>query len=58
MPAVYLDLYLIRDRTPLSWRCDDLSRVLEERYSLLKPIIIEGILLLSAMEPSNERLTI
>jgi hypothetical protein len=42
--------YLIRDHTPLSWRCDDLSRVLEERYSLLKPIIIEGILLLSAME--------
>jgi uridine kinase len=49
MPAVHLDLFL-RDESegPIGWHTDDLSRCLKNRGD--RPIIVEGVLLLDALE--------
>jgi len=53
MPAVHLDLYLIRDSEPLTWRYDDLSDVLDAQTVLQRPIIVEGVLLLRVLQKIN-----
>jgi hypothetical protein len=55
MPAVHLDLYLVQHSRPLSWRFDDLQRVLEARQRLGRPVICEGILLLTALQHIGRR---
>jgi hypothetical protein len=47
--AVHLDLYVQRKGVPLSWRTEELSRVLDARLSLGRPVIVEGIMLLDAL---------
>lgn len=49
MPAISLDLYIIRDSDPLKWRYDDLSRVITARLSLRRPVIVEGICICRAL---------
>jgi hypothetical protein len=34
MPSVHLDLYVERDSEPLSWRYEDLARVITARLAL------------------------
>jgi hypothetical protein len=43
MPSVHLDLYVERDSEPLSWRYEDLTRIIGARLVLARPIIVEGI---------------
>jgi hypothetical protein len=50
MPVVHLDLYVIRDSKPLLWRADEIARVLEGQRLLQRPIVVEGVLLLRALE--------
>ena len=40
MPSVHLDLYVERDSEPLSWRYEDLTRVITARLELARPIIV------------------
>ena len=50
MPAVHLDLYLVRDSEPLTWRYDDLSRVFDAQTALQRPVIVEGVPLLRVLQ--------
>lgn len=50
MPAIHLDLYMIRDSEPLEWRNEDLTRVMEQRRRLGRPVIVEGICLCRALQ--------
>jgi hypothetical protein len=49
MPAVSLDLYVIRDSEPLEWRYEDLGRLISARMKLRRPIIVEGICLCQSL---------
>jgi hypothetical protein len=50
MPAIHLDLYVIRDSDPLAWRFDDLSRAIDTaQLGRQRPVIVEGVLLLRAL---------
>ncbi len=49
-PAIYLDLYLIRNSDPLRWRIDDLQRTIDTRLvQHKKPLVVEGIMILDAL---------
>jgi uridine kinase len=50
MPAVHLDLYLLRDSKPLQWRTDELARIIGARVDCGRPIIVEGIFVLDVLE--------
>jgi hypothetical protein len=50
MPTVALDLFVIRDSDPIAWRVDALNRLIDARIDLRRPIIVEGILLLKALD--------
>jgi hypothetical protein len=49
MPAVQLDLYLSCLR-PIQWRVDDLARVIAQRIDTRRPVIIDGVLVLAALD--------
>ena len=49
MPAIQLDLYLIGDGR-LAWHMSELKNALARRHSTGRPIIIEGILILDALD--------
>lgn len=49
MPAINLDLYIVPDTQPLAFRADQLAAVIEARSATLRPLIVEGVLLLDAM---------
>ena len=49
MPAVHLDLYIVRDSDPLQFRTNDLAKVLDARANLDRPVIVEGILILKVL---------
>jgi uridine kinase len=49
MPAIYLDMYWIRDTAPQEFRHGDLARAVDARLSQGTPLIIEGILLLRVL---------
>jgi 2-phosphoglycerate kinase len=55
MPTVHLDLYLIRDSQPLAWRADELSRLIAARIDNGRPVIVEGVLILDAMDQISRR---
>jgi hypothetical protein len=50
MAAIHLDLYMVRESNPIAWRLDDLARIIEGQHSLARPLIVEGILLLCALQ--------
>jgi hypothetical protein len=50
MPSLHLDVYLVRDSKPQQWRTDDLERAIRSRLDLVRPVIIEGVLLLDVLE--------
>jgi len=50
MPTVYLDLYLVRDSEPLTWRYEDLSRVLDMQIALQRPVVVEDLTLLRVLQ--------
>jgi 2-phosphoglycerate kinase len=54
MPAVQLDLYLT-SLTPIQWRTDDLGRVVARRIDRGRPLIIDGVLVLDALEQINRK---
>lgn len=49
MPAVHLDLYIVRDSSPLQFRASELTKVLDARAKLHRPVIVEGILVLKVL---------
>jgi hypothetical protein len=51
MPAIHLDMYIVRSSDPLIWRFDDLARALggAELEPRERPVIVEGILLLHVL---------
>src|SRR5258708_34231537 len=50
MPAFHLDVYLVLDSEPLTWRYDDLSRVFDAQTALQRPVIVEGVPLLRVLQ--------
>jgi hypothetical protein len=49
-PAVYLDLYLIKDSNPLQWCTDELRRILSARLvDHAGAVVVEGIMVLDAL---------
>jgi hypothetical protein len=48
-PAIYLDLYVIKDSKPLRWRGELLCLVHARLVVHAGPLIVEGILLLDAL---------
>jgi hypothetical protein len=55
MPALHLDLYLIKDSNPLAWRTDELARLISSRVDIGRPVIAEGILILDALDQISRR---
>jgi hypothetical protein len=49
MPAVQLDLYLT-SLHPIQWRAKDLARVVAKRIDTHRPIIVDGVLILDALD--------
>jgi uridine kinase len=49
MPAVQLDLYLT-SLDPVQWRLEDLERVIAKRIDRNRPVIIDGVLVLDALD--------
>jgi pantothenate kinase-related protein Tda10 len=49
MPAVQLDLYLTCLH-PIQWRSEDLARVVAKRIDTRRPIIVDGVLILDALD--------
>jgi uridine kinase len=51
MPAIHLDVYVVRDSDPLAWRLDDIARAVEGAQSeRRRPVILEGIMLLRVLK--------
>jgi hypothetical protein len=50
MPAVYLDVYLIRDSKPFKWRTDEVGRLVQNRIDGGRPIIVEGVFVLDVLD--------
>jgi hypothetical protein len=49
-PAIYLDLYLIRDSNPLRWRSEELQRIIHTRLIEHEgPLVVEGVVILDAL---------
>jgi hypothetical protein len=49
MPAVHLDLFII-SLYPIQWLTADLKRVVDLRLERGRPVIVEGVLVLDALE--------
>jgi hypothetical protein len=55
-PAVYLDLYVIRDSNPLRWRTDELRRIVNRRLvDHAAPLVVEGIMVLAALDAIDRK---
>jgi len=51
MPAIHLDVYVVRDSHPLAWRLDDIARAVEGAQSeRRRPVIFEGVMLLRVLK--------
>jgi hypothetical protein len=50
MAAIHLDLYIVKDSDPITWHLDDLARIIDGQRSLARPLIVEGILLMRALQ--------
>jgi uridine kinase len=49
MPAVHLDLFLT-SLHPIQWLTADLKRAVDRRLDLKRPVIVEGVLVLDALD--------
>ena len=49
MPAIQLDLYLT-SLHPIQWLTADLKRVVDRRLDRKRPVIVEGVLVLDALD--------
>jgi len=49
MPAVHLDLYLT-SLEPIQWLTPDLKRVVDRRLDRKRPLIVDGVLVLDALD--------
>jgi thymidylate kinase len=49
MPAIQLDLYLT-DLHPIRWRIDDSARAVAHRIDGRRPLIVDGVLVLDALD--------
>lgn len=50
IPAIHLDVYIVRDSNPIAWLLDDLRRSLSKWIDVLhRPIIVESIQLLHVL---------
>jgi len=49
-PTVHLDLYVIKGSKPLKWMGEELARIIGARINNRQPIIVEGVLLLDALD--------
>jgi hypothetical protein len=55
-PAVYLDLYVIRESNPLRWRTDELRRIVNRRLvDHAAPLVVEGIMVLAALDAIDRK---
>ena len=50
MPTVHLDFYVIRESSPLRWMTDELARMIGTRLDIGRPVIVEGIRILDALD--------
>ena len=50
MPAVHLDLHVIKGSRPLQWRGQELARIVGSRIDNGNPVVVEGILVLYALD--------
>jgi hypothetical protein len=55
MPALHLDIYMIRDSHPLSWRFDELASAIDGAQFIprKRPVIVEGVWLLRVLDRIN-----
>jgi uridine kinase len=49
-PTVHLDLYLAALEPIVQWRSDDLTRAVSSRLDKRRPVIVEGVLALDALD--------
>ena len=49
MPAVHLDLFLT-SLHPIQWLTADLKRAVDRRLDLKRPVIVEGVMVLDALD--------
>ena len=54
-PAIYLDLYMIRDSDPLRWRGELLPLIVTRLLAHAGPLIVEGILVLDALAQIGQK---
>jgi hypothetical protein len=50
IPAVHLDLHLVRDSSPIQWRVGELKLIIQSRLEIARPIIVEGVMVLDALK--------
>ncbi len=50
MPSIETDMYRIASDTQPSYRLDELNGVIQARYELDRPVIVEGIFLLDTLK--------
>jgi hypothetical protein len=50
MPAINLDLFIIRDTEPLAFRIDHLKAAVDSCLGMGRPVIVEGVTLLDVLD--------
>ncbi len=55
MPAIHLDLYIIRDTEPLAFRSDHLKAAVDSCLGMGRPVIVEGVMLLDVLGSVGRR---
>ncbi len=55
MPAINLDLYIIRDTEPLAFRSDHLNAAVDSCLRMGRPVIVEGVMLLDVLDSIGRR---
>jgi uridine kinase len=50
MPSIHLDLYIVPNTDPLQFMTEELKRLVRRRLQKKKPVIVEGMLLLDALD--------
>ncbi|HEX9209262.1 MAG TPA: hypothetical protein VF901_02020 [Bradyrhizobium sp.] len=55
MPAVSLDLFIVPDSSPLAFQTEHLAAVVNARSTTERPLIVEGVLLLDALDAIGRR---
>jgi uridine kinase len=53
MPAIEMDLFINSENEPPSYRYEEFYNVINQRHSLNRPVIVEGIFLLDTLKKVN-----